>query len=93
MSSLLAKTISLKVIQAVILFINTYEQDMIAVENENQKMKTKTDGIIFIICLFYHCWGIIIVYPYFIWINVFIWINETKQRINELNIGYITNPS
>ena len=23
----------------------------------------------------------------------FIWINETKQRINEFNIGYIKNPS
>ena len=32
-SSLLAKNFSLKVIQAVILSINTYEQDMIEVEN------------------------------------------------------------
>ena len=35
-SSLLAKTFSLKVIQTVILFNNTYKQDMIAVGNENK---------------------------------------------------------
>ena len=35
------------------------------------KIKLKTDGIIFIICLFYHCCGQIIVYPYFIWLSIF----------------------
>ena len=34
--SLLAKTFSLKVTQAVIFSINTYEQDIIAVGNENK---------------------------------------------------------
>ena len=36
-SSLIAKTFSLKIIQAVIFFITTYEQDMIEVGNENEK--------------------------------------------------------
>ena len=36
---MLAKTFSFKVIQAVIFSINIYEQDMIAVGNENKKIK------------------------------------------------------
>ena len=56
-SSLLAKTFSLKVTLAVIFSINTYKQYMIAVGNENKKLKTNTDVIIVIICLCYHCWG------------------------------------
>ena len=36
---MLDKKISLKVIQAVTFSINTYEQDMIAVGNENKKTK------------------------------------------------------
>ena len=37
--SLLAKHLSLKVVKEVILSINTYEQDMIEVWNENKKVK------------------------------------------------------
>ena len=37
--SLLAKTFSLKVIQAVIFSINTYKQDMITVGENNKKIK------------------------------------------------------
>ena len=40
-SSLLAKKLSLKVIQAVIFSINTYEQDMIAVGNEKKHKKQR----------------------------------------------------
>ena len=40
---LLAKIFSLKFIQEVIFSINTYEQDMIAVDNENKRLKIKTD--------------------------------------------------
>ena len=40
-SSLLAKTLYLKVTQAVIFSIDTYEQDMIAFGNENKKIKNK----------------------------------------------------
>ena len=69
-SSLSAKNFMLKVTQAVIFSINTYRQDMIAVGNKNNKLKTKTDGIIVFICLCYNCWKRIIVYHYFIWINV-----------------------
>ena len=63
-SRLAAKFFSFKLIQVIIFSINTYEQDMIAVDNKN------TDGIIVTIYLCYHCWGRIIVYPYFIWLNV-----------------------
>ena len=38
---MLAKTFSLKVIQAVIFSINTYGKYMIAVRNENKKSKNK----------------------------------------------------
>ena len=69
-SSMLAKKILLKVTQVVIFSINTYEQDMISVGKKNKKMKTKTDGIIVIVCICYHCWGQIIVNPYFIWLNI-----------------------
>ena len=38
---MLAKKILLKVIQAVILYIDTYEQDIISVGNENKKIQSK----------------------------------------------------
>ena len=80
---MLAINFSLKVIQEVVFYINTFKQDMIAVGNENQKNKTKIDGIIVIICLYYHCWGIIIVYRYYIWINVLFGL---KKQVNVLMI-------
>ena len=33
--------------------------------------KRKINGIIVIICIYCHCWGLIIVYPYYIQLNVF----------------------
>ena len=39
--SLLAKYFLLKVIKAVILYIDTYVKDMIEVENENKNIKNK----------------------------------------------------
>ena len=65
---------------------------MIAVGNENKKLTINTDGIIFIVCLCYHCWGKIIVYPYFKWINVLFGLMKQKKRFNEFTIGYIINP-
>ena len=81
---LLAKIFSLKFIQEVIFSINTYEQDMIAVDNENKRLKIKTDWIIVIICLCYQCWGIIIVYHYYIWLNVL--FRLMKQNILLMNL-------
>ena len=90
---MLTKTFSLKVTQLVIFSINTYGQDMISGGNENKKkLKTKTNGIIVIICLCYHCWGQIIVYSYFIWLNVLFVLIKQKKRINEFTIGYMINP-
>ena len=39
--SMLAKNLCLRVIQAVIFSLNTYEQDMISVGNKNKKIKNK----------------------------------------------------
>ena len=64
---------------------------MIAVGNENKKVKTKTDGIIVIIWLCYHCWGVIIVYPYFILLNILFGLLRQKI-INEFTVVYIINP-
>ena len=88
---MLAKTISLKVTQVVIFSINTYEQYMIAVGNKNKNLKTNTYGIIFIICRCYHCWGQIIIYPYFIWINVLFGLMK-KNVVMSLRFGYMINP-
>ena len=63
---------------------------MISVGNDNKKLKTKKFGIIVIICLCYHCWGKIIVYPYLIWLNVLFGLTE-KKLINEFTIGYMIN--
>ena len=64
-SSLLAKTFSLKLIQAVIFSIDTYKQDIISVGNKKQ-IQSKINGIIVIICPCYHYLSKIIVYSYFI---------------------------
>ena len=89
--SLLAKNLSLKVIKAVILSIETYKQDILSVGKHNKKIQSKTNGIIVIICLCYHCWGLITVYPYFIWLKVLFGLRK-KERINEFSIGYMINP-
>ena len=36
--------------------------------------------------------GLIIVYPYFIWLKVLFCLKEKKKRINEFSIGYMINP-
>ena len=79
---LLSKHFLLKVIQAVILSINTYEQDIIEVGEENKKIKTNTDIIIVIIFLCYHCWVQIIVYPYYIWLNILSGLMKQKKHMN-----------
>ena len=61
---LLAIDFSLTFIQAVILSMNTYKQEIIEVENENEKLETKIDETIVIIFLYCHFWGVIIVYGY-----------------------------
>ena len=85
-SILLDKIFLLKVIQAVIFSIDTYEQDIISVGNENKKISSNTNGIIVIIFLCYHCWGQIIVYPYFIWINVLFGWMKQKNVLTSLKL-------
>ena len=82
----------LKVIKSVIFSIHTYEQDMIAVGNENKKIKIKDKRN--------YCHHMPMVsllganhrLPLFHMAKCFIWINETKQRINEFTIRYMINP-
>ena len=56
-----------------------------------KKLQSKTDGIILIICPCYNCWGANHCLPLFRMAKSFIWLNETKQRINELTTGYMIN--
>ena len=77
MISLLAKTFSLKVIKAVILYIDTYKQDILPVGNKKNPAKDKCN----------HCdhmpmlslLGEIIVYPYFIWLKVLFRLKKQKN--------------
>ena len=65
---------------------------MIAVENENKKIKNKD------ICNNFHHMPMLSLLggnhrlALFHTANRFIWLNETKQRINEFTIGYMINP-
>ena len=89
--SLLAKQFSLKVTQAVIFSINTYKQDIITVGNKNQKkFKDRWNycNNIPMLSLF----GANHRLPLFHMAKHFIWLNETKKRINEFTIGYMINP-
>ena len=65
---------------------------MIAVGNQNKKIKTKTNVIISIICPCNHCWGLIIIYPYYTWLKSLFGLNK-KERIIEFSIGYMINPT
>ena len=64
---------------------------MIEDGNENKKLRTKIDRIILRILPCNNCWGIIIVYPYFIWLKVLFGLR--KQTIIEFSIGYMINPT
>ena len=79
--SLLAKKLSLKVTKAVILSIDTYKRDMIAVGNYNRKIKTKKNGIVSIICPCNNCWGLIIVFPYYVWLKVLFGLKKQKNLL------------
>ena len=82
-----------KVIQAVILSMITYKQDIIEVWNENKKIKNKYR--------WNYCHHMPMLpllgdnhrLPLLHIAKSFIWINETKKRINESKIGYMINPS
>ena len=77
--------------QAVILSIDTCKQDIISVGNKNKKITVKYKwnhcNNMHIISLLggNHC------LPLFNVAKRFIFLNETKQRINEFKIGYMIN--
>ena len=88
----MAKNLSLKVIKAVILYVDTYEQDILSVGNNNQKTPVKDK--------WNHCNNIPMLSllvdnhrpPLFHMDKSFIWLEETKERINDFSIGYMINP-
>ena len=51
-----------------------------------EQKKAEINGIIVILCPCDHCWKQIIVYPYFILMNILFGLTE-KKRINEFKIG------
>ena len=89
---MLAKNIALKVTKAVIISIDTCKQDMIEVGNENKKNKNEDR--------WNHCnhmpmkllLGTNHLLPLFHMSKLFIWIEETKESINEFSLGYMINP-
>ena len=82
----------LKVIQAVIFSINTYEQDMIAVGNKNKTIKNKNRWNYFHHMPILPSSGAYHRLTLLIMAIFFIWFNETKKRMNKFAIGYTTNP-
>ena len=86
---MLAKHLSLKVIKVVILFIDTYKQDMIEVGNWK---KTLTNGIIFNHIPMQSLLGVSHCVPLFYMARE-IWLEDTKELNNEFSIGYVINPT
>ena len=92
MIRLLAKTFSLKVIQAVIFSIKTYKKYMIVVGNE--KINKNKD-------IWNYCHRIPMLpllgdnhlLPLLHMPKHFIWFEEAKKLINKFDIVYMTNPS
>ena len=80
------QTISLKVTQSSILSIKTYEKGMIAVGNENKKIKNKD------IWKHYQNMPILSLLrenyclPVFHMAKIFIWLNETKNELTILRL-------
>ena len=59
--------------------IDNYKKDIWAICYQNKKIKTKTNGIISIICACNHCWGLIVFYPYHICLKVIFGLNKQKN--------------
>ena len=56
---------------------------------KNEKLKTKIDGIIFIVFRYCHCCGIIIVYLYYICLKtLFIFVNQMNVLMS-LRLGML----
>ena len=89
---MIAKNISLKVTQAVSFSINNHKQDMISVGKENKKYINKDRWNYFHHIPMLSLLGANHRIPLFHMAKRFIWVNETKQLINEFTIGYMINP-
>ena len=92
-TSLLAKTISLKVTQVVIFSTNTCKQDMISFGNDDKNNNNKDRWNYCHHMTVLSLLGANYRLPLFHMAKLFIWLTETKQRINDFTIGYMINPT
>ena len=90
---MLAINFLLKVIQAVILSMNTYEQEIIEVGNDNEKMKNKDTWNYCHHMPIFKLLGANNRLPLINMARIFIWIEETEELINSFEIGYIFSKS
>ena len=74
---LLTINLPFKIIQSIIIYLHSREKKTIEIGNKNKKTKKRIDGITVIILQYCHYWGIIIVYLYYMWIQVL--LGFTKQ--------------
>ena len=90
--SLLAKHFSLKIIKAVILFIDTYKQDLISVGNKNKRIQNKDKWNHLNHTPIQLLLGANHRLPLFHIDKSSIWIELKKECINKFLIGYMINP-
>ena len=72
--------------------MNTYEQEIIEVGNDNEKMKNKDTWNYCHHMPIFKLLGANNRLPLLHRAKLFIWIEETGERINEFDIGYMINP-
>ena len=90
--SLFAKNKSRKLIKADILSIDTYKKYMIADGCQKKRNKNKTNGIISIRCPCNHCWGLIIVCPYHIWLKVIFVLKKQNNVLMSFPLDILLIP-
>ena len=88
---LLAINFLLKFIQSTIISINTHKQKMIEIGNKTKKIRNKINGTIVIIFLYCRCWGLIMIYRYYIGLKVLFVLKEQVTAL--MSYGYIINPT
>ena len=87
------KKFSLKVIDLVLSNIDQYEKDILAVDYINERIETKDKWIQINVLNMWSMLGANCRMPLLHMSKSYIWLQETNQRINELSIGYMMNPT
>ena len=83
---------SFKVIKAVMFIIENHEKDILAVGYKNIKIQTKDNWNQLNIMDIQYLLGTNHRLPLLHMAKSYIWLVETKERINEFSIGYMINP-